>query len=147
MGGGTSKLHFGNKDPTAKIRSGNSPVNPDKPDKIMAPGSPMESLRRRHMSYNRPSPVNPVNPVVNPVNPAGMTQGVDPKSPLVAVPIIETQIGMKRSTLPPAVNIHRLDSYPAATAEDYPDPGKNCLFHRIFIVDWVFWHEDQFLMC
>ena len=54
---------------------------------------------------------------------------VDPKSPagsLVAVPIIETQIGMKR-TLATTANIHHLPEQPfptTATADAYPDPGR-----------------------
>ena len=54
---------------------------------------------------------------------------VDPKSPagsLVAVPIIETQIGMKR-TLATTANVHHLPEQPfptTATADAYPDPGR-----------------------
>ena len=71
------------------------------------------------------------------VKPPGTTvpgHSVDPKSPagsLVAVPIIETQIGqIKSRTLATATNIHHLPPDPAqpftttATADAYPDPGR-----------------------
>ena len=109
---------------------------------LVTPGSPMESLRRRHMTnqtYRQPgvqagplpmrSPANPNKPVPGP-NVVGHSGVIgDPKSPagsLVAVPIIETQIGMKR-TLATTANIHHLPEQPfptTATADAYPDPGR-----------------------
>ena len=113
---------------------------------LVTPGSPMESLRRRHMTnqtYRQPgvqagplpmrSPANPNKPVPGPNIVGHPGVAVDPKSPagsLVAVPIIETQIGMKR-TLATTANIHHLPEQPfptTATADAYPDPGRpSCL--------------------
>ena len=109
---------------------------------LVTPGSPMESLRRRHMTnqtYRQPgvqagplpmrSPANPNKPVPGPNIVGHPGVAVDPKSPagsLVAVPIIETQIGMKR-TLATTANIHHLPEQPfptTATADAYPDPGR-----------------------
>ena len=87
------------------------PVPGGNPEKLLTPGSPMESLRRRHMTSNQSYHVThgsgsrgqPPSGGV-PIRSPGTNQNVaintkvDPKSPasLVAVPIIETQIGMAK---------------------------------------------------
>ena len=70
--------------------------------KLLTPGSPMESLRRRHY---RP-------PVANAQS--SESQQKSSATPLVAVPIIETPIGMKRASY--------IADY-STTADAYPDPG------------------------
>lgn len=82
-----------------------SAVQVEPTEKLLTPGSPMESLRRRQ--YNRPTSAQ-----------VQQSNAVAPTSPLVAVPIVETQIGIKKagpSTGPPPEKVPNADAY--------PDPG------------------------
>ena len=114
---------------------------PKTPEKLLTPGSPMESLRRRHMSQFRGGggassgvvgPQEIQQPFRNTAEPQAFMSGnrsvvqtqpayrpsKEPsQSPLVAVPIIETHVGMK----PRTSAVHPLE-YPVS-ADAYPDPG------------------------
>ena len=118
------------------------PLPPKTPEKLLTPGSPMESLRRRHMSQFRGASGAPNEPFRNPPEPqafrtsgnepqqpyrSGVPTGPpqpayrpskEPQSPLVAVPIIETHVGMK----PRPPGVHPME-YPVS-ADAYPDPGE-----------------------
>lgn len=89
----------------------------------------MESLRRRQ--YNR-------GPTANAQ--VQQSNAVVPTSPLVAVPIVETQIGVKNTTGPaalPTATAAATEKVPGA--DDYPDPGSSNIFINLgFQIHFVF---------
>ena len=112
----------------SQFRAGNEPYRTGNPQQ---PAFRNSGSEQQYISGNEPyrqntgnqaqagytAPVNPQQTDYTGTQPqTGYTTGTKPQSPLVAVPIIETHVGMKR---PPSV--HPME-FPVS-ADAYPDPG------------------------